>query len=127
MDEDHAAQLQRLKETDPEFYKFLLKEDKSLLSFGKDQPDSAEENDDSDLSESEDQNENEGDQMQVGEDGASEIDEESSQFENHQSSNKQKKTLLEKDQHAVTVALVNTWAKRLRAVRSMYPADVYLV
>eukprot|EP01147_Barroeca_monosierra_P001800 gene1800-4904_t len=115
MDEDHAAQLQRLKETDPEFYKFLLKEDKSLLSFGKDQPDSAEENDDSDLSESEDQNENEGDQMQVGEDGASEIDEESSQFENHQSSNKQKKTLLEKDQHAVTVALVNTWAKRLRA------------
>ena len=42
----HAQDLEKLKEKDPEFYKYLLENDKDLLNFGQDEQDDDEEMDD---------------------------------------------------------------------------------
>ena len=50
----HKAELEKLKETDPEFYEFLREEDEDLLAFDEDDDEEEEEEEDDDLSDDDD-------------------------------------------------------------------------
>ncbi|KAL1808677.1 hypothetical protein ACET3Z_025667 [Daucus carota] len=119
---EHALQLQRLQEKDPEFYEFLKEHDKDLLDFDAEDDDEEDEDAETDIN---------GEEMQDDEDEQENIEtdidgEEMEDDEEHGTTVKDKE--VKTSRTVITSAMVDTWCTAIKensslgAVRSLMKA-----